>query len=108
MTTLAQRIEYILRETGLKKIEFARALGISANYVSLLAAGKKAAISEPLARLIERTYGYRAVWLLTGEEPVRTRGSALRREILDKVRQMDARELRAVAALVQTLEDEKL
>ena len=61
------RIKQVIREQHLKQNEFARTLGISANYVYLLTSGRKTSISEPLAKLIESTYGYSAHWLLTGE-----------------------------------------
>jgi transcriptional regulator with XRE-family HTH domain len=51
-------------------VDFARAMGISANYVSLLAAGKKQRVSETLAKLIENTYGYRYEWVMTGVLPI--------------------------------------
>lgn len=56
--TLGQRIRTILKERNLKQTEFAKSLGISANYVNLLANDKKATISETLAKLIEESYGY--------------------------------------------------
>ena len=91
MTTLGQRINIILREYSLKKTEFARSLGISANYVSLLSAGKKTVISETLAKLIENIYGYSYKWLLTGE------GEELAQDLLSKtlrrVRSLDNDEL---------------
>ena len=48
---LAGRIRQIIRESGVKQVEFAQSLGISANYVYLLTSGRKTAISETLARL---------------------------------------------------------
>ena len=51
---LAGRIRQIIRESGVKQVEFAQSLGISANYVYLLTSGRKTAISETLARLIEQ------------------------------------------------------
>ena len=49
---LAGRIRQIIRESGVKQVEFAQSLGISANYVYLLTSGRKTAISETLAGLI--------------------------------------------------------
>ena len=39
--SLAARIRKIIRENNLRQVEFARALGISANYVYLLTSGRK-------------------------------------------------------------------
>jgi DNA-binding CsgD family transcriptional regulator len=106
-TELSERISRIFREQHLKNVDFARTLGISANYVSLLRTGRKKMISQPLARLIETTYGYRAEWVLTGDEPVHTpdANSGLQESTVDKIRRMDGGELRAVAAYIRTLDD---
>ena len=69
--TLGARISKILKEQRLKKAGFARALGVTPNYIYLLTSGRKQNISETLALLIEQTYGYRARWVLTGQEPIR-------------------------------------
>jgi DNA-binding CsgD family transcriptional regulator len=102
---LSERIVYILRENGLKKIDFARVLGVSGNYISLLASGKKPVISVPLARLIETTYGYRAEWVMTGEEPMRPENPLRRLQdnAVESIKSMDAGELRAVTAYIRTL-----
>ena len=39
--TLGERIKTILSERNIKQVEFAKALGVSANYVNLLVNGKK-------------------------------------------------------------------
>ena len=64
--TLGQRLKTVLIERGVKQVEFAKAMGISANYVNLLVNDKKDTISETLAKLIEETYGFSAEWILTG------------------------------------------
>ena len=66
MTSLGQRIKIILDERKIKQVEFARTLGISANYVNQIVNGKKETISDTLSRLIEERYGYSAYWILTG------------------------------------------
>jgi DNA-binding CsgD family transcriptional regulator len=88
-------------------VDFARALGISANYVSLLVNGRKKMVSRPLARLIETTYAYRAEWVLTGGGPVRTSDAnrCLQESTVEKILRMDGGELRAVAAYIRTLDD---
>lgn len=105
-STLGERISRILLEQKLKKVTFANVLGISANYVSLLAGGKKTAVSEPLAKLIESTFGYRAEWVMTGELPVHPENDApdLHEDTVNRIRQMDGFELRAVAAFIHSLE----
>ena len=104
---LSERIIQIMKEHKLRSVTFAKTLGISANYVSLLINGRKKKISVPLARLIESTYGYRAGWVLTGEGPIRNMDmlDRLQEDMVEKIRLMDGGELRAVAAYIKTLDD---
>lgn len=107
LMTLGLRIRWIIQEEQIKQVEFAKALGISANYVYLLTSGKKTAISEPLARLIESTYGYSAEWILTGRSPGESGMplSDLQSDTIQKVKRMDYTELRAVAAFIKSLQE---
>lgn len=104
--TLADRINDIIREQGITQAAFARELGVSANYVNLLARGGKTNISETLAKLIEKTYGYGAQWVLegTGEKELGEL-SAGRAEVIDKVRRLSDCEALAVLAFVKTMEE---
>lgn len=104
--TLGDRIRTILKERQIKQVEFAKALGISANYVNLLVNDKKNAISEPLAKLIEETYGYSALWVSEGkEEKIKeTSGSANKTEVIRRINKMSEEEVRAVLAYAKTLE----
>ena len=71
LSPLGERVSLILKEQHLKKKEFARATGITPNYVSLITMGRVETCSRTLALLIEKIYGYSADWLLTGAEPRR-------------------------------------
>jgi len=103
--TLGQRIQTILKERKIKQVEFAKSLGISANYVNLIANDKKSTISDTLAKLIEESYGYSAQWVLSGTGEKRTDHelSAEKAEVLKKVRRMSDSEVKAVLAFVNTL-----
>lgn len=87
-TALSQRIKFILKEQNLKQTELAQALGVSSNYISLLAGGKKTAVSLTLAKLIEALYGYSAQWVLYGENSRFEREEALRRRAIEKIQEM--------------------
>jgi len=104
--TLGERIQTILKERSIKQVEFAKVLGISANYVNLLVNDKKTKISDTLAKLIEETYGYSAEWLLegVGERFSDTSVSASKSEILKKIQKMSDSEIKATLAFVKTLE----
>ena len=104
--TLGERIQTILKERSIKQVEFAKVLGISANYVNLLVNDKKTKISDTLAKLIEETYGYSAEWLLegVGERFSDTSVSASKTEILKRIQKMSDSEIKATLAFVKTLE----
>lgn len=107
--TLGQRLRTILNERGIKQVEFAKALGISANYVNLIVNDKKDIISETLAKLIEETYGFSAQWVLneSGEKYTANETSAEKAEVLKKIQRMSDSEVRAVLAFVNSLESLK-
>jgi len=104
---LASRIRWIIRERQIKQADFARALGVSANYVYLLTSGRKTCISETLARLIESTYGYSAEWVLTGERSDNTETAYrdLKSDTIQKINRMDQKELWAVADFIRSLHE---
>ena len=66
-----QRIEFIVKKSGLTKAKFAEKIGVSAPYVTMLCAGN----ARPSDRTISdicREFGCDEVWLRTGEgEPFR-------------------------------------
>lgn len=104
--SLGQRVQTILKERQIKQVEFAKALGISANYVNLIVNGKKETISDTLAKLIEESYGYSAQWVLNGngEKLSSNELTAEKSEILKKIQKMSNSEVRAVLAFVNTLD----
>lgn len=104
---LAERIRQILRERNLRQVEFAKSVGVSANYIYLLTSGRKTSVSETLAKLIENIYGYSADWVRFGTKEETDGGPLgdLQSDTIQKLRQMDYAELRAVAAFIRTLEE---
>ena len=86
-TTLAARFRMILEEQRLKQTELAEALGVSANYISLLARGKKTQVSP-----VEALYGYSAEWVMTGQGPAGG-PERLRRQAMERIMQMTAEDL---------------
>ena len=105
--TLGQRIKAILKEQKIKQVDFAKALGISANYVNLIANDKKKTISDTLAKLIEETYGYSYQWILdgTGDKLSRKDLTTEKTDIIKKVQKMSDEEVKAVLAFVNTLDN---
>ena len=70
----------------------AEALGVSANYISLLARGKKTQVSPTLAKLVEALYGYSSEWVMTGQGPAGG-PERLRRQAMERIMQMTAEDL---------------
>lgn len=98
--TLSQRIRKILEEQNLKQTELAEALGVSVNYISLLANGKKTNISLTLAKLIEALYGYPAQWVLDGTLPA-DKSEMIRKYAVDRILQMNEQELLRLEGFIE-------
>jgi len=105
------RIRLIIRENKLKQRQFAAAIGVTEGYVSKLLREPDIRLSQSLAALIEARYGYSARWVLTGQGPERqpaagTRElSPLRRKALARLEGLDDRQVRAVLAFMDSLEE---
>ena len=69
MSGIGDRISLIIQSKRMKKVEFARRLGIDGSYVTHLVKGKNPP-SDALVKLICREFHIREEWLLTGEGPM--------------------------------------
>lgn len=101
-TTLAERMETIIEECGLKQAAFAKSLGVTPNYISMIIHGKKELISPTLAILIEHIYGYSRAWILRGEGEKRNRDSLLR-SILKDLDMLDMEKLKQISEYIKKL-----
>lgn len=72
--TLADRLNKIIDEQNISKIEFARRVGITKNYLYVLTGNsrkgtdKNKTISPMLAKIISLEFGYDEKWILNGDE----------------------------------------
>lgn len=72
--TLTDRLNQIISEQGITKVEFAHRLGVSENYVYILTGNSRPntketrTISPTLAKLIALEFKYDAQWILNGDE----------------------------------------
>ena len=72
--TLADRLNKIIDEQNISKIEFARRVGITKNYLYVLTGNsrkgtdKNKTISPMLAKIISLEFGYDEEWILNGDE----------------------------------------
>ena len=73
MTSLADRLNHIIEEQNISKADFAKRIGVTRNYISILTGSnpRKTAISPSLAKLIAVEFGYNEKWLQTGEGEAR-------------------------------------
>lgn len=68
---MKERIEYIVKKSGLSKAKFAERLGVSAPYVTMLCSGAGSPSDRTISDIC-REFGCDEVWLRTGEgEPFR-------------------------------------
>ena len=104
--SIGERIKIILNEKQIKQVDFAKKLGVSANYINLLVNNKKTSISETLAKLIEETYGYSSNWIISGTEPkyISNDMSFLKIETINKIKRMSDDEIIATLAFVNSLD----
>ena len=72
--TLADRLNKIIDEQNISKIEFASRVGITKNYLYVLTGNsrkgtdKNKTISPMLAKIISLEFGYDEKWILNGDE----------------------------------------
>ena len=72
--TLSDRLNKIIDEQNISKIEFARRVGITKNYLYVLTGNsrqgtdKNKNISPMLAKVISMEFGYDKNWILNGDD----------------------------------------
>lgn len=72
--TLADRLNKIIEEQKLTKVEFAQRVGVSENYIYILTGNSRAGtkqnktISPLLAKSIAMEFGYDVDWILQGDK----------------------------------------
>lgn len=71
--TLAQRLNKIISEQGLTKAAFAKSIGVTRNYISILtsetsSSARDSKLSPSLAQLIGLKYGYDPDWIQYGDK----------------------------------------
>ena len=72
--TLSDRLNKIIEEQNISKIEFARRIGVTKNYIYILTGNSRKdtdqnkVISPMLAKIISMEFGYDENWILNGDE----------------------------------------
>lgn len=72
--TLADRLNQIITEQKITKVEFAHRLGVTENYIYILTGNSRLekketrTLSRALAKLIALEFGYDEQWILSGED----------------------------------------
>jgi len=109
--TLGERMRIILCEQEMKQDDFAKTLGVSSNYISLIVNNTKTNISLTLALLIQETYGYSAQWVKDGtgnkyasaEDSI----SPQRMALLRRTRDIPEADAKVTLAFLNWLEEQK-
>ena len=68
---LADRLNKIIEEQNITKVEFAKKIGVTPQYIHLLTGNAKNrpdSIKPTLAKLIALQFGYDAEWILHGDK----------------------------------------
>lgn len=105
------RIRLILMENDLKQRELAATIGVTESYISMLLKNPDINLSRSIAALIEEKYGYNADWVLTGKEPKikqiskNQNLSELHQKALTRLEKMNAGQVKAVLAFINSLEE---
>lgn len=100
-TTLAERIKTIIKNQNMKQAEFAKALGVSANYISLIVTGRKQNVSLTFAKLIESLYGYPSEWVLHGK--LQDSEESIRMKLVNVISKMSEEELQKLEQFIKLL-----
>ena len=72
--TLSDRLNKIIDEQNISKVEFARRIGVTKNYIYILTGNSRKdtdqnkVISPMLAKVISMEFGYDENWILNGNE----------------------------------------
>ncbi len=72
--TLSDRLNKIIDEQNISKLEFARRIGVTKNYIYILTGNSRKdtnqnkVISPTLAKVIALEFGYDENWILNGDE----------------------------------------
>ena len=71
--TLSDRLNKIIEEQNISKVEFARRIGVTKNYIYILTGNSRKdteqnkVISPMLAKVISMEFGYDENWILNGD-----------------------------------------
>lgn len=88
MGNLADRVEQVLRETGLNGSELARKASVTKGVVSQWRSGQIAVMGYKAASEIEAQLGYRKDWLINGDEPPKAKLDAESMRIAEQYQRM--------------------
>ncbi len=72
--TLSDRLNKIIDEQNISKVDFARRIGVTKNYIYILTGNSRKdtdqnkVISPMLAKVISMEFGYDENWILNGDE----------------------------------------
>ena len=106
-----ERIREIIKSNQLTQRKFAETIKVTESYVSMILKDDTINISLQLLELIEKIYGYRANWIVNGEDPKFSQVSKdanvpeTNRKLVSMIEHLTEEQSKAVMAFVNSLEE---
>lgn len=102
---LKDRISTTIEEKNIRIKDFATAIGVTANYISMLKSGAKTNLGLKTARVIEQKFGYSKDWILDGTPPklIYSDLSKLKQQFIAELANYSENEIAAMLAFSRTL-----
>jgi hypothetical protein len=99
-STLAERVEYILKEMGWKEAQMTREIGASEqSTIQHWTTGRNKTMARKFARCLQTKYRWNELWIHDGEGEPRIDVDALAKErVLEKFKDLPLERLKALAA----------
>ena len=108
--SVGKRLQKAIHYTGLTQRQFAKEIGVTENYISLLISKTKRGISHSLACLIEQKYGISAGWLLRNEGDMvkifskNIHLDPVKQKLLSAIEKLTEKQAAAVLSFIETWE----
>ncbi len=108
---ILERLDCLIRESGMNQKEFARLVGMSPSAITELLNGRVKKISNPFLLILFLQFGIRKQWLLTGEgamsNPVIKTKTGFEVNILASYRKLSATNLRAFKVICDAMNEKQ-
>jgi transcriptional regulator with XRE-family HTH domain len=108
MSIVSDNLRTILSELNMSQVDFAKSVGTTFGYLNMVVNNRRPSISQPLALLIEKEYGYSASWILHNEGDKRInafKSNGKFREMAALIDQLSSDEIDCLFEFILSLEE---